>query len=321
MVPLHRPPAATPGRLARPLTALRRLAWALLASGIVIGTLRDAPRTHAPLLVNGYQVLEADFHVHAFFGDGWLAPWDLVLEARRRNLHAFAITNHNQVLAARLGRWFSRQVGGPIVLVGEEVTAPNYHIAAIGLTTTVDWNQPASGAIADIHRQGAIAIAAHPVQSFWGGYDDAALRTLDGAEAAHPAEYVLKNAMEMRAFWERAASLGAHLTAIGSSDFHALSGFGLCRTHVFVHEVSEAGIMAALHAGHTVVFDPQGQAHGEAALIEPLREALRQREPWPASDWLDALGRVCGLTGLLGLLLCSGVRVNEERLRAVSRRD
>lgn len=295
------------------MTAWRRRAWALFASGVVIGTALDTPRTRAPLVVNGYQVLEADFHVHAFFGDGWLAPWDLALEARRRNLHAFAITNHNQVFAARLGRWFSRRVGGAIVLVGEEVTAPNYHIAAVGLTTTVDWNQPAAGAIADIHRQGAIAIAAHPVESFWGGYDDDALRTLDAAEAAHPAEYALKYALEMRAFWDHALGRGAHLTAIGSSDFHALSGFGLCRTHVFVHEVSAAGIMAALHAGHTVVFDPQGQAHGEAALIEPLREALRQREPWPASDVLDGLGRACGLLGLLGLLLCSGPRAARDR--------
>src|SRR6266545_2469852 len=37
----------------------------------------------------------------SFFGDGGLAPWDLALEARRRGLHAFAITNHDQVLAAK----------------------------------------------------------------------------------------------------------------------------------------------------------------------------------------------------------------------------
>jgi hypothetical protein len=287
---------------------MRHVSWALFACGIAVGTTLDAPRTRPPLLVSGYHVLEADFHVHAFFGDGWLAPWDLALEARRRNLHAFAITNHNQTLTARVGRWFSTQVGGPIVLVGEEVTAPGYHIAAVGVTSTVPWNQPASATIADIHRQGGVAIAAHPVAAFWNAFDDAALRALDGAEVAHPAGYAPDKAREMRAFWDRAASRGAHLTAIGSSDFHALSGLGLCRTHVFVREVSAAGILTALREGHTVVFDPQGQVHGEAALVGPLQRALRERELPPTSPVADGVGRACGLLGLLGLLLLDASR-------------
>jgi hypothetical protein len=288
------------------MSALRWAAGALFALGLVVGTALDAPRTLAPLAVGGYRVIEADFHVHAFFGDGWLAPWDLVLEAQRRNLHAFAITNHNQVFAARLGRWFSRRVGGPVVLVGEEITAPRYHIAAIGLTTTVAWRQSAAAAVEAVHRQGGVAIAAHPAASYWNGFDDTALRTLDGAEAAHPAAFAPRRAAEMREFWRHAATRGAHLTAIGSSDYHALSGLGLCRTYVFVRDVSEAGILTALREGHTVVFDPQGQAFGEAALVEPLRQALRARagfadaRPMPS---LDVLGRACGLIGLLALVL------------------
>ena len=290
----------------------RRLAWVLLAVGAGIGTALDAPRTQAPLVVNGYQVLEADFHVHAFFGDGFLAPWDLALEARRRNLHAFALTNHNQTLTARFGRWFLRHVGGPIVLVGEEVTNPRYHLIGVGLSSTVAWDQPAAAAIAAIHLQGGVAIAAHPVAGYAEAYDDVALRTLDAAEAAHPTEYSQDKAAEMRAFWEHAHRRGAHLTAIGSSDFHALSGFGLCRTHVFVRDVSEAGILAALREGHTVAFDPEGQAHGEAALVGPLREALQSRVLPRPPQVLDGVGRVCGLVGLLGLVFLAPRRDGTE---------
>ncbi len=289
------------------MSVLRWAAGALFALGLAVGTALDVPRTLPPLAIGEYQVIEADFHVHAFFGDGWLAPWDLVLEARRRNLHAFAITNHNQVFAGRVGRWFSRRVGGPMVLVGEEITSPRYHIAAVGLTTTVAWRQTAAAAIEAVHRQGGVAIAAHPTAPYGEGFDDAALATLDGAEAAHPAMFLPKRAGEMREFWTHAAARGAHLTAIGSSDFHALSGFGLCRTFVFVREISEAGILTALREGHTVVFDPEGRAYGETALVEPLRQALQERAALPTRPpiprLLDAFGRASALLGLLGLVL------------------
>lgn len=289
------------------MSILRGSARLLFGVGLIVGTALDAPRTLPPLTVGDSQVIEADFHVHAFFGDGWLAPWDLVLEARRRNLHAFAITNHNQVFAGRLGRWFSRRVDGPIVLVGEEITAPRYHIAALGLTTPVAWRQPAAAAIDAVHRQGGLAIAAHPTTFYRDAFDDSALAILDGAEAAHPVMLLPKRAAEIREFWTHAGARGAHLTAIGSSDFHALSGFGLCRTYVFVREVSEPAILTALREGHTVVFDPQGEAHGEAALVGPLRQALRDRDrlasvPAP-TRWLDVFGRACALLGLLGLVL------------------
>ena len=49
-------------------------------------------------------VLAGDFHVHAFVGDGGVAPWELGREAARRGLDVIAVTNHNQLLAARLTR-------------------------------------------------------------------------------------------------------------------------------------------------------------------------------------------------------------------------
>jgi hypothetical protein len=288
------------------MTAGQRVGAALVAYGVIVGTALDVPRTRPPLEVAGYQVLEADFHVHAFFGDGWLGPWDLVLEARRRNLHAFAITNHNQTLVARIGRWCANRLGGPIVLVGEEITAPAYHIAAVGLRSTVSWRQSAAGALDAIHAQGGVGIAAHPVETFWNGFDAAALRRLDGAEAAHPIAYSRLMADEIGAFWARMTEAGFHPAPIGSSDFHALSGFGICRTYVFVSERTEAGILDALRARRTVVFDPQGKSHGDPALVGPLREALQRVAPAEQSSrskLADASGRLCGVIGLLILLL------------------
>jgi len=76
----------------------------------------------------GYRVLEVDLHAHTRFSDGFLSPFDLVLQARRRGLDALAITEHNILFPAQLGRWFSRLTSGPTILVGEEVTTRRFHV-------------------------------------------------------------------------------------------------------------------------------------------------------------------------------------------------
>lgn len=139
-----------------------------------------------PLHVGDYWILAGDFHVHAFVGDGSLAPWSLRDEAARTGLDVFAVTNHNQVFTAQFAERQSVRSNGPIVLAGEEVTNPDYHLIAVGITRRVDPHQPAPAAIADIHAQGGVAIAAHPGPRSV-GYTDAAVAQLDGTEAAHPA--------------------------------------------------------------------------------------------------------------------------------------
>ena len=286
----------------------RRASWALLAVGIAAGTAADVPLSPPPLVRGEYLVLEADFHVHSFFGDGALAPWDLVLEARRRGLHAFAITNHNQVLAAKIGRWFAAWAGGPVVLVGEEITAPRAHIIAVGITSTVDWRQPAAETIDAVHAQGGVAIAAHPAAAFWPAFDERALGRLDGAEVAHPTAYVPRRARQLREFLRRAESVRGRVAPIGSSDYHALVGrLGLCRTYLLAREQSEAGVLDALRAGRTVAYAPDGEVYGDASLVAligpPATQAGEDTGRHRAASYAGALGSVCGWLGLLGLVL------------------
>src|SRR6185436_2160995 len=101
------------------MRALRLFAWVGLFAGIGLGTLIDTIPTREPVTIDGYHVLIGDFHVHAFVGDGGIAPWMLQRQAARVGLDVIAITNHNQTLAGRIGRWAARQASGPLVLVGE----------------------------------------------------------------------------------------------------------------------------------------------------------------------------------------------------------
>jgi len=260
----------------------RTLAWGLLAVGGLLAMLAPLPPNPPPRR-GPYFVLAADFHVHSFLGDGALAPWLLPGEAQRRGLHALAITNHNQTWAARLARWMSGRRGGPLVLVGQEVTNPRYHIAAVGLARTVAWDVPAAEAIDAIHEQGGIAIAAHPDLHFSWGFDDRARAKLDGAERMHPMMLVSpRKAGELEDFFTRASQRRPGLAAVGSSDFHAMSTLGVCRTYVFATEVSERGIVDALRAGRTIVIDERGRPRGAPDLV-PLIAGLGSAPPLPSA--------------------------------------
>ena len=121
------------------MTLSRLVSVALLTAAIGAGTLTDRPRPRPPLTIGGYRVLAVDFHNHSsMWSDSTLTPWGMVLEARRQGLDAYAATPHNATGEGKMGRWFSRLLGGPTVLAGEEITrdfgAP-YHVIAAGHVT------------------------------------------------------------------------------------------------------------------------------------------------------------------------------------------
>ena len=263
------------------------------------GTLAQRPVNRAPLLMGGYQVLAADFHVHTF-PMNWttLAPWDLVKEAQRQQLDVVAIIGHNDVWVSRFAEWFSQHFGGPTVLVGEEIVTHRFHIIGLGLHDTVSWDQPAASVIAAIHQQGGVAVAAHPVASYWPGYDEAAMRELDATEVLHPDAYGSpQKYSEMRAFYGR-----KKLTAIGSSDFHATGYPGLCRTYVFVRNRTQGELLEALREGRTVVYDRDRVAYGDPQLVRLAAQDGRLPLSIPGErpdGWLAILSRFTGALGLL----------------------
>jgi predicted metal-dependent phosphoesterase TrpH len=255
----------------------RILAVCGLAAGVALGTLTDTSSTRQPITVDGYEVLSGDFHVHAFVGDGGIAPWMLQRHAARVGLDVIAITNHNQTLAARLGRWSAHGSDGALILVGEEITGRDFHLIGVGIEQPVNWDQPARGAIADVHAQGGVAIAAHPLHGFAEGYDAAALSQLDGLEAAHPDSTSPEIAPQFEEFYQRALAHNPEVAAIGSSDFHTSGPLGQCRTYLLVRERSRAGVLEAIRDGRTVGRCESSRLRGRPELVrllDPHRDAL-----------------------------------------------
>jgi len=278
--------------------SLRAVSWSLLAAALAAGTLSDTARRHDPVYLGGYRVLAADFHLHSFpLSASTLAPWDLIWDAWHQGLDAVAISGHNEVWSGRTAHWFARLFGGPTVLVAEEIHGPQFHMIAAGIHSAISWRLSAADAIAEIHRQGGVAIAAHPVSSAWPAYDARAMQLLDGSEVVQPGIYGSDEAaIEFRMFNARKP-----MAAIGSSDWHGPGPPGICRTWVFVHENTEAEILQAIRDRRTVAYD-RGRYYGDSALAVLATGDRRLLDSPPPSP-LALVSRILAVLGLLGLIV------------------
>ena len=263
----------------------RVIAVLVVLAGLMLSA-NAAPLPARPLVVKaGYVVLAADFHVHSFPGDGGLPPWDIAVEARRRRLDAVALTNHNSTHSWRLAQWLAPatgRAGGAMLIPGDELTSVGYHLALVGITDPVAWRQSAASAVAAVHAQGGVAIAAHPGKWSWPNLPDAALAVLDGVEVAHPNMLVHERSrQEILAFYDRAKAVHPSIAAIGSTDYHHHAPLGLGRTYVFAREATQAGLLDGIRSGRTVACDGRGQAYGPAGLVALVGEDCRRDATFP----------------------------------------
>ncbi len=108
---------------------------------------------------------KADLHIHTTHSDG-MATVEQVLEfaEHETNLDVVAITDHDMFdgadearnLAARRNYRFQ-------VLAGMEITTIEGHLLALGLDAPVRSLQPLDRTIAQVHEQGGVVIAPHPM--------------------------------------------------------------------------------------------------------------------------------------------------------------
>ncbi len=284
---------------------VRLLSMMLLAGGLAAGTLGEAPAMAPPeRQAGGYLILAADFHVHGFPGDGALPPWLLRRQVARAGLDVYALSNHNQVATSRFGSWLARRSPGPLVIAAQEVTAPGYHLVAVGVRDVVRWDRPAAEAIRDVHAQGGVAIAAHPGRFFWPAWDDEAVALLDGVERAHGEMHFDDQAgVDFAAFWERVSGVNPDVAAIGASDFHTTGTPGWCRTYVLARERTIDAVLEAVREGRTVAAGANGVLYGHPAWVSLVELAGGDvRSPPPPDRWRRSAVAGAWL-GILGLVL------------------
>ena len=118
----------------------------------------------------------ADLHVHTTFSDGTASPEDVLnFYALHSGVRVFAITDHDTLDGALHARRFRREhedlFGHLEIIVGEEVSSRDGHVLGLFLEEWIPPGMDARQTVEAIHRQGGIAIAAHPYTNLmrWSG--------------------------------------------------------------------------------------------------------------------------------------------------------
>jgi len=103
--------------------------------------------------------IKADLHVHSNCSkDSLITPKDLVYYAKKRDLNAVAVTDHDQIE----GSLKIAREADFLVIPGMEVSSADGHIVALNLQELITKDLSAQETVDRIHRAGGIAIAVHP---------------------------------------------------------------------------------------------------------------------------------------------------------------
>jgi len=210
--------------------------------------------------------LKGDLHCHTEHSDGANPIIEVVEEALRLGLDFLAITDHNtrshHDMVGRLART------QPIILIpGEEVTTYWGHANTWGLREWVDFRCADNESIQAVQRwvqeRGAMLSINHakcigPPWLFkgWDGYD-----CMEVWQA--PWRFYNWESLEK---WDGLLQRGGRVIAVGGSDAHSVPPaaprhpHGLAEPTTWVYaEPSEAGVLAAIRAGHVFISDaPRG---------------------------------------------------------------
>jgi hypothetical protein len=254
-----------------------------------------------------------DMHLHTVHSDGQWRPEQLVASARAAGLDFIVSTEHNTSSAS--GVWGHHASDDLLIVDGEEVSTRNGHFVAAGLPagTWIDWRYRATdGAIAgflrDIHRDGGIAIAAHPYCRFVGcrwkfGYDgiDAVEVwngpwTPDDELSVATWDSMLVGSLRSGQGW---------IPAVGNSDAHNPDHtVGLPQTVVFAEDLERGAIQDGIRAGRSWIAESAAvqlefTAAGGRGLHAGIGRRLATKPDEPVTVRLDVSGVPGGFVRLI----------------------
>jgi len=199
--------------------------------------------------------LKIDLHCHSFFsGDGISSPEELIEAARRKGLHGFALTDHNNcegveyMIAQGLIRPDGQPVNGILVIPGVEVTTGDGHLLCIG-TTLPDMNgAPVADVCRAIHCRGGLAIPAHPFDLFRSGISESAMDSLE-----IDAIEVFNSATTLRRYNRKALDYARRrgLPMIAGSDAHHQTALGTAFTILDTNDFSLQGALRQIPGKNT----------------------------------------------------------------------
>jgi predicted metal-dependent phosphoesterase TrpH len=157
--------------------------------------------------------LKIDLHVHTHYSyDSLITPEELVFYAKKRELDAIAITDHDRIDGALK---IAKETNFPIIL-GTEISSSNGHILALNVQKLIPKNLSADETVDKIHEAGGIAVACHPATFFKESLGKNTNSNFDAVEvinaSAFPFNYSVRNGRKI------ASRLG--IAQVAGSDAH-----------------------------------------------------------------------------------------------------
>lgn len=164
--------------------------------------------------------LKVDFHVHSTCSsDSIISPKDLFKYAKKRNLDAVAIADHNEVKCA-LDIAKNIEL---LVIPSTEVSTLGGHVVGLNVKKKIPKGLSVQKTVDIIHDQGGLAVACHPFAWFKGSLGTNISDKFDAIEvinaSAFPFKRCNKKALEL------AQSL--NLAQIAGTDAHNPQSIGL----------------------------------------------------------------------------------------------
>jgi hypothetical protein len=236
--------------------------------------LENAPRALAPQPTRTFPVRQGagwyrgDLHCHTFHSDAKGSPELLHAAARQAGLDFLAIADHNTITQRR---YFHPQSSPDLVFVrAMEVTTAVGHANVYGVDDWIDFRmtRPSDAHVLEklVHEKGGLLSINHDKPTIPWDYD---FPTADCQEVWQ-STWLAWNWVSLERYQNRLAA-GMKLSAIGGSDFHQPARLmpegplGLARptTVLFLPELSEDAVLAAMKSGHGYVTESPTGPHLE----------------------------------------------------------
>ncbi len=203
--------------------------------------------------------MKIDLHLHTTFSiDGVHSPRTMVLAAKRAGLDGLAITDHNSVNGWKEAVKAGKELG-VLVIKGEEVSVykdgqPAVHVLGLFLSKAIK-SKTMPEVAEEIHRQGGLAVAAHPLDRYRGRYQDLKkyLDYFDAVEVMNSHTPFFEDNEIAREFARKMKK-----SVTGGSDAHTKYEVGFSFTQARANSLEE--FRKAIIAGKTT-------AHGKKANI------------------------------------------------------
>ncbi len=226
--------------------------------------------------------MKFELHCHSWHSKGKKITWEGLMSPeqifrvlKRKGFAGVALTDHDTTEGWPDMRKAAKK-HDMIFIPGLEVSTKSGHVIGLGLNETVRKGMSVERTVEEIHAQGGIAVAPHPLDLRSEGVGDEFVKC-DAAETFNSL-----NLSRIENHVARGRILKAGIPAVGGSDAHCPGMLGLTVNHIDANDVDE--VLSRIKKGKVRI-------EGRYAPVPVVVSWARERMRWSYDDVLRYIER------------------------------